>query len=126
MRKLLLVTTCIAMMGFAGAAAAQSGQGGYLGLNPGGHLGTPGAPPPQLGSLQGGYLGQNPGGALTARTPASAPGPTSAPIAWCDGFSLVPGRCRNRAAADHDWCATRQPNRYAECRRTLDFMGWPP
>jgi hypothetical protein len=125
MRRVLLITTCVALVGFAGAAMAQSGQGGYLGLNPGGHLGTPGTPP-QMGSLQGGYLGKNPGGALQQTTPATAPGPTSAPTAWCDGFSMVPGRCRNRAAADHDWCATRQPTRYADCRRTMDFMGWPP
>jgi hypothetical protein len=126
MRKLMLVTICVGALGGAdGTAIAQSGQGGYLGLNPGGHLGTPGTPP-QMGSLQGGYLGKNPGGALNAKTPASAPGPTSAPTAWCDGFSMVPGRCRNRAAADHEWCATRQPERYADCRRTLDYMGWPP
>ncbi len=127
MRRGLLITTCVALVGFAGAAMAQSGQGGYLGLNPGGHLGTPGAPPPQMGSLQGGYLGKNPGGALQQTTPTAILGPSSAPTAWCDAKSMVPGRCRNRAAADHQWCATRapEPARYGECRRTLDLMGWP-
>ena len=125
MRRALLITTCVAVLGFAGAAMAQSGQGGYLGLDPGGHLGTPGTPPPQMGSLQGGYLGKNPGGALQQTTPAMVLGPTSAPTAWCDAKSLVPGRCRNRAVADHQWCAARAPERYADCRRTLDLMGWP-
>jgi hypothetical protein len=58
------------LLGAAGAAFAQSQQGGYLGLNPGGHLTAAGPVVPEHGSGQGGYLGLNPGAHLTAAGPA--------------------------------------------------------
>jgi hypothetical protein len=125
MRKLLLLTVCLAPLA-GGAALAQSGQGGYLGLNAGAQAGTAAAVAPQLGSLQGGYLGKNAGATLKPPTAASAGDYLTQPAAWCEN-SPVPGRCRNRAAADHAWCiANSSAERYATCRRTMDFMGWPP
>ncbi len=44
-----------------GSAFAQSGQGGYLGVNPGANVPTAGAVVARHGSGQGGYLGLNPG-----------------------------------------------------------------
>lgn len=68
MRNILLTTTAILLLG-TGMAFAQSGQGGYLGLNPGGHLATSTQPPPpEFGSGQGGYLGKNPGDHLATPT----------------------------------------------------------
>jgi hypothetical protein len=126
MRKLLLLTVCLAPLIGGDPAVAQSGQGGYLGLNAGAHAGTAGPVAPQLGSLQGGYLGRNAGATLKPPTAASAADYLTEPAAWCAN-SPVPGRCRNRAAADHAWCiANASPERYATCRRTMDFMGWPP
>jgi hypothetical protein len=69
MRKRIFVIAAAALLAGASAAMAQSGQGGYLGLNPGGHLTTPThARPPEHGSGQGGYLGRNPGAHLATPT----------------------------------------------------------
>jgi hypothetical protein len=124
MRHAVKIVAAVAWLGFAGGAGAQSGQGGYLGINPGKGVGvsTLALAPPH-GSGQGGYLGLNPGAGLQPVKPTTADA-TSAPAAWCEN-SLVPSRCRARAAADHAWCAQR-PERYAACRRTMDYMGWPP
>jgi len=128
MRKLSLLTAGVTLLVLAGPAFAQSGQGGYLGKDPGEHALPSISSAPQIGSLQGGYLGKNPGGALKPATPASAADYLTVPTAWCEN-SIVPSRCRNRATPDHAWCADRalgNPTRYASCRRTMDFMGWPP
>lgn len=58
------------LLGAAGAAFAQSHQGGYLGINPGAGLAASGPAEPEHGSGQGGYLGLNPGAGLTAAGPA--------------------------------------------------------
>jgi hypothetical protein len=72
MRRVLTIAATLAFFGTAGAAFAQSGQGGYLGLNPGKGVGvnTTVAPSPH-GSGQGGYLGLNPG--ANVRTAQTAP-----------------------------------------------------
>lgn len=72
MRNRIFVLAAVALIAGAGAAMAQSHQGGYLGLNPGGHLATPTqARPPAFGSGQGGYLGKDPGAHLA--TPTQVP-----------------------------------------------------
>jgi hypothetical protein len=54
------------MLTTAGAAFAQSHQGGYLGLNPGANVQVSHGLGITHGSGQGGYLGENPGANLTA------------------------------------------------------------
>ena len=100
-----------------------SGQGGYLGINPG--AAAPVTPPPQqLGSMQGGYLGKNPGATMSPpRTPGTVDA-ASPPTAFCDTASMEPDRCRSRADADHEMCAKQNPDHYMSCRRTLDLFGW--
>jgi hypothetical protein len=125
MRKISTIAAALALLGAAGTAHAQSGQGGYLGLNPGGQLAPPPATSPQLGSLQGGYLGKNAGQTATPLKPASAADYLASATAWCDN-SVEPSRCRTRAADDHGWCLQHNPTHYADCRRTMDYMGWRP
>ena len=124
MRTFPIVAAALLMLGTAAGAQAQSGQGGYLGQNPAAHLAPAPAMPPQLGSLQGGYLGKNPGRDITPAKPTSLEEYLKTPTAWCEN-SIVPSRCRNRAAADHAICLQRGPDGYASCRRTMDYMGWP-
>ena len=66
--RTLMVMTSVGLLLTAGAALAQSGQGGYLGLNPGKNLESvsqdPVKPPPVEGSGQGGYLGEKNGAHL--------------------------------------------------------------
>jgi len=77
--RTLMVMTSVGLLLTAGAALAQSGQGGYLGLNPGKNLESvsqdPVKPPPVDGSGQGGYLGENPGKNLesAAQDPVKPP-----------------------------------------------------
>jgi len=63
--RTLIVMTSVGLLLTAGGAFAQSGQGGYLGVNPGKNLESasqdPVKPPPVRGSGEGGYLGVNPG-----------------------------------------------------------------
>jgi hypothetical protein len=125
MKKFLTIAAALALLGAASAAHAQSGQGGYLGLNPGGQLAPAPAPAPQLGSLQGGYLGKNPGQSATPLKPTSAADYLTSAAAWCEN-SVEPSRCRSRATDDHAWCLQHNPARYADCRRTMDYMGWRP
>jgi hypothetical protein len=142
MRRVLTIAITLACLGMAGTASAQSGQGGYLGLNPGKGVGAGAAPAgPSQGSGQGGYLGLNPGAQLSALPgaslgkdaaargqplkPTSGADYMSSPAAWCVN-SVEPSRCRPRAAEDHALCAPRGPERYASCRRTMDYMGWRP
>ncbi len=65
MRTTMLMTPIILLLAGSGAAFAQSGQGGYLGKNPGANLESasqdPVKPPPVDGSGQGGYLGEKVG-----------------------------------------------------------------
>jgi len=130
MRKVLTIAMmgamALACVGAAGPSLAQSHQGGYLGLDPGARLAPPTvAPPPQLGSMQGGYLGRNPGQAATPMRPATASDYLTSPAAWCQN-SVEPSRCRSRADDDHAWCIAHNPTHYADCRRTMDYMGWRP
>jgi hypothetical protein len=88
-KRMFVIVTTVLLAG-AGAAMAQSHQGGYLGVNPGGHLATPSQPPPpEFGSGQGGYLGRNPGEHLAA--PIQPP-----PSAFGSGeggyLGLIPGK----------------------------------
>jgi hypothetical protein len=125
MRKLILAAAAAATLMFAGGAFAQSQQGGYLGVNPGGHqtASTAAPAPADVGSGQGGYLGRNPGAKLApART--ATDDMRSSPTAWCRAASVEPGRCAGRAQADHTYCMQKDPEHYASCRRTLDYMGW--
>jgi hypothetical protein len=69
MRKYLIALSSTLLLASAGAAFAQSQQGGYLGLNPGAHLTAAGPVVPEQGSEQGGYLGLNPGKNLIAAGP---------------------------------------------------------
>ena len=71
MHNRMFVVATVALLAGTSVAMAQSHQGGYLGLNPGGHLASPTpAPPPQFGSGQGGYLGKDPGAHLAIPTQA--------------------------------------------------------
>jgi hypothetical protein len=101
-----------------------SGQGGYLGVNPGGHAPAHQTPPPQTGSLQGGYLGRDPGATMQPVKPRGSVDASSPPTAFCDSASVEPDRCRSRADADHEMCVKQNPDHYMNCRRTLDLFGW--
>ncbi len=100
-----------------------SGQGGYLGSNPGANAPQQ-APGPQLGSLQGGYLGKNPGAQSQPPRQHGTVDASSPPAAYCDALSMEPDRCKSRADADHKMCVQNNPDHYASCRRTLDLFGW--
>jgi hypothetical protein len=122
MRKLILAMAALAALALAPAAFAQSHQGGYLGLNPGGQVASQATGPAQPGSQQGGYLGQNPGAAQTpARTAGAAS--TESATGWCTA-SPEPSRCRARSAVEHDMCSKPDmtAERYAHCRFALDQM----
>src|SRR5260221_11390870 len=99
MRKRLLALAALAALSLAPSAFAQSHQGGYLGLNPGGQIASRAATPtPQSGSLQGGYLGQNAGSSQTPPRTASA-APMESATGW--GVNLPePSRRRARSAND--------------------------
>jgi hypothetical protein len=51
---------------------------------------------------------------------------SSPPTAFCESYSIEPGRCRSRADSDHEMCAKQNsdPSHYLSCRRTLDLFGW--
>jgi hypothetical protein len=72
--KKLLMTTPMMLLVSIGAALAQSGQGGYLGENPGkkSPVSSTTATPPKT-SEQGGYLGENPGKNQPAASTATPP-----------------------------------------------------
>lgn len=75
MRRILTVAAALTFFATAGTAFAQSGQGGYLGLNPGKNVGTSVTRTvPAQGSGQGGYLGANPGAGLSAGPAAPSRG----------------------------------------------------
>lgn len=101
-----------------------SGQGGYLGANPGAMARPTPPAPAQLGSMQGGYLGRNPGAqSQPPRTPGTLDA-SSPPGAFCMTAALDQDRCLSRAPADHKMCADKQGMSYLDCRRTLDLFGW--
>jgi hypothetical protein len=77
MRHMLVAASAASLLLASGAALAQSGQGGYLGKDPGANAPTS-APrePPARGSGQGGYLGKDPGDAA-AGSGSGAAGPTT-------------------------------------------------
>jgi hypothetical protein len=80
------------------------------------------------GSGQGGYLGQNPGS--VGRPQMSAvPGERRPPagddmMAWCRN-SPEPSRCRSRASVEHELCGGRSPESYGRCRAAMDQMHGP-
>jgi hypothetical protein len=78
-----------------------SGQGGYLGMNPGP------VTPPQVSTVPGAQL-----------APSAAPDDMTT---WCRN-SPEPSRCRARAAAEHGICVGRTPESYGHCRRAMDQM----
>jgi hypothetical protein len=91
-----IMTTPIALLLVGGAALAQSGQGGYLGENPGKNLPSVSQervkPPSEQGSGQGGYLGENAG----KNQPSVAQEPEKPPPEKGSGeggyLGMVPGR----------------------------------
>jgi hypothetical protein len=120
---MILAAVAVATLAFSGGAFAQSHQGGYLGLNPGGNLVAAAPAPADVGSHQGGYLGENAGAKLAPAT-GTAGDMKASPTAWCKSASVEPGRCMGRAAADHDYCMQKGADNYAACRRAMDFIGW--
>lgn len=123
MRKLFLGVAMATVLAFGGSAFAQSQQGGYLGQNPSGHQTATLAAPTHPGSGQGGYLGIDPGARLApAPKPAGnmAGNMMSDPMAWCSS-SPEPSRCRARAAIEHPMCL-EHPEHYAACRFAMDQM----
>ena len=100
-----------------------SGEGGYLGRNPGSSVAVNPSAPPQSGSQQGGYLGLNAGRNLQSARITEADVKAS-PTAWCYADSVEPDRCAGRAQPDHAWCLERNRDGYAICRRAMDFIGW--
>ncbi len=118
MRKILLALVAVTALGWAGAAFAQSKQGGYLGQNPGPQTATAVPRPADIGSRQGGYLGLNPGANLA---PAKAPegDMRSNPTAWC-AKSSEPSRCRGSAEMNHRMCL--EASNYDACRSAYDHM----
>jgi hypothetical protein len=78
MRTTILMTPIFLLLA-GGVAFAQSGQGGYLGKNPGANLESasqdPVKPPPLQGSGQGGYLGEQVG----ENQPSAAQDPVKPP-----------------------------------------------
>jgi hypothetical protein len=119
MRKLILALAALAVLALTPTAFAQSQQGGYLGLNPGGQVASQATTPTQPNSQQGGYLGQNPGAAQTPARTASADSATG----WCTA-SPEPSRCRARAAVEHNICDKpgKTADSYGHCRFALDQM----
>jgi hypothetical protein len=124
MRKILFAAVAVASLAVSAGAFAQSGQGGYLGLNPGGQLAAAPSAQPHPSSQQGGYLGVNPGAGLSAPKPADAAEMMANPVAWCRTNSVEPGRCASRALPDHQYCMQQGADHYATCRRAMDFIGW--
>jgi hypothetical protein len=75
MRHLFVAASAIGLLLASGAALAQSGQGGYLGKDPGANAPSITTPqPPAQGSGQGGYLGKDPGGDATTSSGSGASG----------------------------------------------------
>src|SRR5689334_3396725 len=82
------------------------------------------AGPVQAQSQQGSYLGglELAAGLMPKRLAPASSFATS-PVAWCD-YAVDTDRCRGRAEPDHAWCMSHAADRYALCRRTMDYIGW--
>ncbi len=119
---IVVVAGCVAGAPLQQAAPPSSGQGGYLGLDVGAHLRNAEAIQPLEGSHQGGYLGLNAGATLKPMVMMTGDMRAS-PMMFCQ-TSVEPGRCRSRALSDHAYCMERNPDRYAVCRRAMDYIGW--
>jgi hypothetical protein len=108
--KMQMTGLVVAALLAASAATAQaaSGQGGYLGLNPGATQQSviPTVPtPPPLPSI-----------AITHADQIASPS------AWC-GESPDPAHCRGRAANEHAICRDKGTyDAYDACRRVVDQM----
>lgn len=95
MRTTILMTPIILLLVGGGPAFAQSGQGGYLGKNPGANLESASQdrakPSPVQGSGQGGYLGENVG----ANLPSASQDPVKPPPVQGSGegsyLGIAPG-----------------------------------
>jgi len=124
MRNTLIMAVALAQLTLVDYALAESRHGEDPGTEANAQTV---AAYPQLswrGSSLGGYLGTNPGVGLKPIQKAPEASFPTMPAAWCD-YSLVPGRCRSRAEADHAWCLVRTAQLdYAQCRQTLDYIGW--
>jgi hypothetical protein len=101
MRNLFLGVATAAILVYGGSAFAQSGQGGYLGLNPGGHQTA----------------------ATPTETHAAEDATTPSPESWCQSGSAVYGRCAGKASAEHSYCMQHDPDHYASCRSIMDALG---
>jgi hypothetical protein len=126
---MVLAAVAATTLALGGGAVAQSQQGGYLGINPGGHQMSSVAPVEKVGpsgipgSGQGGYLGLNPGAHLKSLPPAeeAAAEARMAPRAWCKS-SIEASKCWANAQRDHDSCMASSPDHYEACRFALDKM----
>lgn len=102
-------------------AQGGSGQGGYLGQNPGAGMPAVEVQPTREPSRQGGYLGLGVGANVVPLVKPTAADYLTSPTAWCTAESSRPNACRAKAAIEHDYCKTR-PDHYGACRRALDSM----
>jgi hypothetical protein len=94
MRRFLTIAAMLACFGITGTASAQSGQGGYLGLNPGKGVGSGTAPTvPAQGAGHIADRGLYPGGANAAPTasPAGNLGPAFKASDQPDAFHYYSG-----------------------------------
>ena len=100
--RITLAATVALTLAFGGAALAQTGQGGYLGSNPGADAGPPKPPSEEDMMIK--------------------------PAAFCMRMALDPGRCMGRGAFEHDYCREKSADRvqYTSCRRAMDFIGYRP
>lgn len=98
MRTTMLMTSMFVLLA-SGAAFAQSGQGGYLGKQPGATLESASqhsvAPPSGHGSGQGGYLGEKPAEhQASASQQTVAPPPSGSGSGQGGYLGLTPGAQR--------------------------------
>ena len=98
LKRTVLAALLVATVALGGGALAQTGQGGYLGSNPGADTGPP-KPPSEADMM-------------------------TKPMAFCMRNGLDPGRCMGRAQSDHDYCMSKGREQYFTCRRNMDAIGW--
>jgi len=101
MHKLFLGVATAAVLAYGASAFAQSGQGGYLGMNPGGHQTA----------------------ATPEQTRAAEDALKASPDAWCRTNSSVMDRCIGKAESEHTYCMQHDPDHYASCRNMMDSLG---
>ena len=137
MRTILFAAVATVALALGGCADEQmtgssppaaTGQGGYLGSNPGANAPTAATNAPAApGSGQGGYLGSNVGAGAGAPTRMTEADMMKNPAMWCRMSAMDMGRCSGRSSADHAYCMEKaggDPVAYQRCRRTMDFIGW--